>query len=127
MVENVTSAKGVLIDSIGKHRGLGQFDQPTWKSTMRVDWSKVVDPALGVEGIAKLYLKNEKSHSIHFPSIPYTLETAYLYHNQGASSAKRFLQSGDLVYPKQSHEAVDTMRLARKQHVHNSKNRRYVA
>ena len=119
MIENVTSAQGVLIDTLGKHRGLGQFDQPTWKAVTCKPWTRVSDPRDSVNAIAKLYLMNEKSFRSTFPSGSYTLETAYLYHNQGAKSAERFLKEGELVYPNQSPEAVETVQLARRQHVNN--------
>lgn len=125
MIENVTSPRGILVDNLGKHRGLGQFDRATWKSVTRQPWSKVADPASGVDALAKLYNLNRKSFEVQFQSDNYTLETAYLYHNQGASSAARFLKSGSLVYPEQSPDAVETMQLARKQYVNNGNKRRY--
>jgi hypothetical protein len=125
MIENVTSPRGILIDNLGKHRGLGQFDEPTWKSVTKLPWSKVSDPASGVNALAQLYNMNRKNFNMQFKSDNYTLETAYLYHNQGASSAAKFLKSGSLVHPAQSAEALETMRLARKQYVNNGNQRRY--
>jgi hypothetical protein len=127
MVENVTSVRGILIDSIGRHRGLGQFDSATWKSVTKLPWSKVTDPTAGVTAIAQLYKANAKSFASQFSEGVYTVETAYLYHNQGASSAAKFLTSGRFVYPKQSSDALETMQLARKQYVNSGNKNRYFA
>lgn len=95
-----------VIDILGTHQGLGQFDQPTWESISKLPFSSSREVEASIDSIVALYLANRKSFRLHFKGI-FTDEIAYLYHNQGAPSAYMFLVNNELVYPKQSKEALE--------------------
>jgi hypothetical protein len=56
---------------------------------------------------ALLYEENKRVFEAQFPHANYTDEIAYLYHQQGSTSARTFLETGVLLYPKQSKKSLD--------------------
>lgn len=107
---------GYVIDSDGKYQGLGQFDIDTWQAVMPgVALSERTNVLASLRAIARLYLANRKSFVIQGNSQDaYSDSIAYLYHNQGASSAVYYLNTGLLKYPAQSRSAVELFKQARK-------------
>lgn len=104
----------IFVEYEGKYKGLGQFDEETWTSVMGTDFSDVKSSEQSLIAIAKLYVANKQSFMIQHGKKPFTDSIAYLYHNQGAGSASRFLRGQSLVYPKQSSRALAVFDTARK-------------
>lgn len=119
-IENKQVTGGIEVEYEGTFRGIGQFNAKTWNSVMDVPFSEVTNHTQSAIATARLYKANKVSFLNAFPSGKYTDEIAYLYHNQGASSATRYLRYGLLRYPKQSRHALNTFALARGQHHGNS-------
>lgn len=118
--ENVPANGGVNVEFQGTFRGLGQFNERTWRSVMTAPWVQVSNHSLSALATARLYLDNKKSFLRRFKDGVFTDEIAYLYHNQGASAAAKFLETGKVKYPKQSGKALRTFAIARGQHYDNS-------
>lgn len=104
-------------DVIGKHRGPFQFDKVTWDAldtgSIKYSWSSNVNS----RDISTLFfnrlISSNKGIHIAWSTAPFTNEIAYLYHNQGASAAREYLETGKLVFPKQSRDALNTFAQAR--------------
>lgn len=98
--------------------GIGQFDEPTWESVSTLDYSAAKEIVPSMYAIANLYHANAKSYLVkRKKNVPFTKEIAYLYHNQGAGSAYKYLATGEIVHPKQSAKAIKTMKTAGEQYV----------
>lgn len=116
ILENTMKDGNYIVEHEGTHRGLGQFDRPTWKAVMNEPFFNSVLPSKSMEAISRLYAKNKDSYLAKFPDGEYTDEIAYLYHNQGAPAAAVFLETGNLVYPMQSKKAITLFAVARNKH-----------
>jgi hypothetical protein len=105
----------ILIEYDGTFKGLGQFNSATWESVVPYPFADVVSHARSAEAVCRLYLANKATHASVFSS-PFTDNIAYLYHNQGAGSARRYLDTGNLTFPKQSELALAIFAIARRNH-----------
>lgn len=105
-LENWVSDDEVVTTTVGTFRGLGQFNRVTWDSVMSIPYSRAAEIYPGLTAIARLYKSNRVYHSANLGS-EFTDAVGYLYHNQGAPSAKKFLVTGRLQYPKQSRKALE--------------------
>lgn len=106
-LENKITPQGVFVEYAGTFKGIAQFNRETWVSLGGPSFEEVVDTKVSLQQALKLYLDNQSSfRTIFGPGPKYTKEIAYLYHNQGASSAARFLDVGVLTYPGQSNHAL---------------------
>lgn len=114
--ENGPGAEGWYLDRDGKYQGLGQFDRATWKAVSDSPDSQRVEVIPSLRAIAKLYLSNRSVFIRQFPFGEFTPEIAYLYHNQGAGSAKSYLTTGVLRYPHQSDHALRLFKVARSEY-----------
>jgi hypothetical protein len=106
---------GFVVETAGKYKGLGQFDKKTWDSVMSpTPFSSVSSTFDSLLAIARLYERNKRSFVVqgNNPNL-YSNGVAYLYHNQGAASARLYLNSGRLVYPQQSLKAKRLFKRAR--------------
>jgi hypothetical protein len=122
-LENWTNDEQVGTSLTGMFRGLGQFARSTWNSVRKEvrhrdntipDWAVGVhDPLISLKMVAFLYASNKRVFNKHFPEGVYSDEIAYLYHQQGASAARKFLVSGNLVYPGQSKKSLAVLDMAR--------------
>lgn len=103
----------LLVEYEGTHRGIGQFDKQTWSGAFRSagkdvpDYETgVIDDATSMEAIALLYLDNKRAYDALARAIststPFTLNVAYLYHNQGAPRSKAILTAGRSIIGNQS-------------------------
>jgi hypothetical protein len=117
MIENYgnRSLDGFVVETAGKYKGLGQFDKKTWDSVMSpTPFSSVSSTFDSLLAIARLYERNKRSFIVQGnKSSLYSNGVAYLYHNQGAASARLYLNSGRLVYPQQSLKAKRLFKQAR--------------
>jgi len=106
---------GFIVETAGKYRGLGQFDKKTWDSVMSpVSFDSVSSTYDSLLAIARLYERNKRSFVVQGNDLNlYSNGVAYLYHNQGATSAHLYLESGRLVYPQQSLKAKRLFKRAR--------------
>lgn len=122
-LENVEVTGGYKTTTSGTFRGLGQFDEQTWNGLRRLGYplpsfgDGAVRPETAMKAVAYLYQANRKTHAAVFPGSEFTDELGYLYHNQGAPAAQRYLRTGQLVYPEQSEHALSVAASARSQHV----------
>lgn len=97
---------GYVTSLTGTFRGLGQFSRSTWRSVVGKPFPLVADTRLSIKAMCDLY-DDSKRHFAASGGQNFDAKVAYLYHNQGAGSAVKFLQTGQLVYPKQSTRALD--------------------
>lgn len=113
-IENKVVGDFVDVNYEGKYRGLFQFDVTTWSSVMGLStWMDgKSSTSLQLQAMGKLLIANRDYHRVSDSNVAFTPEVAYLYHNQGASSAESFLLSGTLRYPKQSDKAIGVFDLA---------------
>lgn len=110
-LENKTNEAGVYPEYEGTFQGVAQFNRATWNG-LRTKYAAfelppytqgVTDTLASLRAAAILYKDNNYSFQRDFPNgALYSDGIAYLYHQQGASAAKRFLTSGRLMYPDQS-------------------------
>lgn len=121
-LENYVVPGGVETTTTGNFRGLGQFNRTTWDALIRLGanlppWERGVTTVLdSLRAAAYLWKENRRAYLQQNPGRIFTDEIAYLYHNQGAPAAVRFLRTGKLVYPDQSDKAVRVAAVARSQH-----------
>lgn len=121
-IENVEVQGGYETTTSGTFRGLGQFNEQTWNGLRRLGHplppfsEGAVKPDVAMKAVGYLYKENRRSHVASFPGSEFTDELGYLYHNQGAPAAQRYLRTGQLVYPKQSEHALSVAASARSQH-----------
>lgn len=106
--ENYYYRDHFLIEVEGKFKGLGQFDRTTWESVSSANFEEAISPVTSLDAIARLYLANRiVFENQRIPGFEYTVDVAYLYHNQGASAAAEFLRGKEQVrYPLQSEGAL---------------------
>lgn len=121
-LENFTSDQEIGTTVTGYYRGLGQFSRRTWNDIRREfklehdlpSWELgTQDPVVSLLMAGYLYLSNAAVFGRQFPGQIFTDEIAYLYHQQGATAAKRFLLKGNLVYPNQSKKSLVVLDKAR--------------
>jgi hypothetical protein len=105
-MENTVYQGVVYVKSSASFKGIAQFNEKTWSALTSLPFSLAEDPKTALRAAVKLYKANRSFHTNH-STLPFTDDIAYLYHNQGASSALDYLKHGRLVYPKQSVAAVD--------------------
>lgn len=106
--QGLMNSDWVYNDNFGKHRGLAQFDAPTWESVSDVPYDEgVVDPQCTIDAAIRLFHSNEMYFTTKIGGV-YTNEIAYLFHNQGASGARHYLTKGNLRWPNQSLIALET-------------------
>lgn len=102
--ENWVSKDEVTTTLTGKYRGLGQFDSSTWAAVSPHPYDRAAEVYPGLLATARLYTANKDTFRRGVGGV-FTDAIAYLYHNQGAGNAKRYLLTGDLKYPAQSAQA----------------------
>lgn len=114
-LENAHDGTFIYVDYEGTYRGLFQFSEKTWNSVMEHgSWKGGrASASLQLQAMGKLLTANRQYHLMKNGIGAYSPEIAYLYHNQGASSAYSFLKTGHLRYPKQSLAALDIFDIAR--------------
>lgn len=106
---------GVFTTFDSTFKGIAQFAQTTWNlGSKRLPevgpFDNVHDTAKSML-LAAWYFMDHQSIYEAFRrkrglSTPYNAELGYLYHQQGAVAAERFLVSGTLMYPGQSSASV---------------------
>lgn len=119
--ENYHDTMGVLIKNEGYARGIAQFTEATWSKVTGSDWNESRDVGASLRAAMRLYMANRSVHANSFPGVVFSDAVAYLYHNQGAPGASKFLRSGKFVYPKQSDDALALMRSTRLSYESNEK------
>lgn len=114
-LENTTSGSFIFTEYEGKYKGLFQFGYDTWCLVMEPSTWKggKASTSMQLQAMGRLLVANRHYHALQGLDIDFTPEVAYLYHNQGASSAYSFLKTGVLKYPNQSIQAIEVMDLAR--------------
>lgn len=105
---------GYVISHAGTYKGLGQFDAYTWNALqplgLEYPYSLAGNPTADVRATLLLLRDAGRYHRNKFGFEMKDVNTAYLFHNQGAPSAASFLRSGVLVYPKQSKKAREAFK-----------------
>lgn len=98
----------VRTSNTGSYRGIAQFGRVTWED-VRYDHPALPQWEIGVRDVnssltaaLRLYRRNRRIFSRHFPGREFSKEIAYLYHQQGPSGAKQYLMTGELMFPGQS-------------------------
>lgn len=103
----------IEVEYEGTHRGLGQFDKPTWEGLPELGVSYEVgtaDDVVSLRAIALLYLNNkqqyEKLAKTLSSSAPFSMNVAYFYHNQGGPRASAIIRGRAGLRGNQSKDAV---------------------
>lgn len=107
--ENVVTSDGsFIIEHAGTFRGIAQFNKVTWEAVMPKGTfeSLSANPVTSLVAAIKLWYANKKSFRAEFGSKSYSPSVGYLYHNQGASQAAKYLKSGRMTPVLQSQSAV---------------------
>lgn len=105
--ENKHSSKGINVEMKIPFVGLGQFDRATWKSVSNKPYEYAADTVSSIEATLALLRANRRSYTRQFGRTEgFTPYVAYLYHQQGASRAKRILQRTASVRGNQSKESL---------------------
>lgn len=121
-LENYVVPGGVFTTFGGDFQGVGQFSQTTWnlgkaKLPEVGAYENVKDTAKTML-LAAWYADDHKEKFRLFrrrsgATGSYSPEIAYLYHQQGQSAAEKYLETGSVVYPKQSSKSLVVLRSAR--------------
>lgn len=110
-------ASTIEVEYEGSHRGLGQFDRPTWQGAFASAGLSAppyevgtVDDVISLQAIALLYLDNKRQYLALAKTLssktPFTLNIAYFYHNQGGPRAAKIIQGTAGLRGQQSDKAV---------------------
>jgi hypothetical protein len=112
--ENYVHTNGYDAGMSGNYRGLAQIGKETWDSIKRANkaivlkwWEEgVTDATQSMIAAGLLYRANKTDFLRHYPARKFSDEIAYLFHQQGSSSALKFLDKGVLLYPYQSAKSL---------------------
>lgn len=121
-LENYVVPGGVFTVFGGSFQGVGQFSQATWnlgkaKLPEVGAYENVKDTAKSIL-LAAWFADEHKGRFNIFrrrsgATGAYSPEIAYLYHQQGQPAAEKYLETGSVVYPKQSSKSLVVLRSAR--------------
>lgn len=115
-IENFPSKDGVIVEFKPTYVGIGEFSAVTWKEVSDMPFSMSCDPNVAIPAMLRLLRRNAKYFKMHCPLHSLTPEILYLMHNQGAHGGVRYLRTGYLGAPHQSHLALVTFESARRQY-----------